>query len=396
MNKFISIFIFVFVIFYDVIGQSTQSPQAFNYQAVVRDNQGNVIVNRLVSLRISILDSSSQGVVLYTENFSVNTNQFGLFSVEVGRGNIISGNFASINWAVNAKWLKVEVDANGGTAYSLMGTTQLVSVPYSLYARNSGYSSNVMSAVSVIGDTLYIGSSNIIVPGISTANACRIVADTVPYTRDYPHAGENPYNSFLYGLPKFIVNNYIELDKIDSISRYRSGVGHDYSDSYESCRSMKHYFRPKYNVDWATVKIYAPVNGVIVNMFPDSIWGTQISIMPVGMPAFNVTLFHVNITVPLSIGSTVVSGQQLGTHFGHQTTSDVAIQVMAPNNTFQRVSYFDVMTDQLFNCYKSLGILQRDSFIISKAARDSDPLLPCNGQQFYYSGTIPNWVPINY
>jgi hypothetical protein len=114
------------------------------------------------------------------------------------------------------------------------------------------------------------------------------------------------------------------------------------------------------------------------------------------MPAFNVTLFHVNITIPLSIGSNVLSGQQIGTHYGPGTTSDVAIQINAPNNTFQRVSYFDVMTGQLFNCYKSRGIMEEDSFIISKAARDADPLLPCDGQQFFFPGTIPNWVVLRW
>jgi hypothetical protein len=388
--------IFFLLLLLGLNAQGPPSPQAFNYQAIARDNTGNPIANHAIALRFSILDSSASGNSLYSETFNTTTNQFGLFNVNIGNGNLVSGNFSTINWGVNSKWLKVETDITGGSNYMLMGTSQLVSVPYSLYATNSNYAQSLPTIISITGDTLFLGNTNIIVPGISTANACRTFIDTVPYNRNYPHAGDNPYNSFVYGLPKFIVNNYIELDKIDSISRYRSGVGHDYSDSYESCRSMKHYFKPRYDVDWASVKIYAPVNGTIINMFPDSIWGTQIWIMPSGMPAFNVTLFHVNITIPLSIGSNVLSGQQIGTHYGPGTTSDVAIQINAPNNTFQRVSYFDVMTGQLFNCYKSRGIMEEDSFIISKAARDADPLLPCDGQQFFFPGTIPNWVVLRW
>jgi len=374
--------------------RTQQPPQSFNYQAIARDNSGLAVTNHAISLRISIVDSIAGGNTLYAETFNTVTNQFGLFNVNIGTGNVIAGTFSNINWAVNGKWMKVELDINGGSNYLLMGNTQLVSVPYSLYAGNSAYAQSLPSSVSVTGDTLFLGSTNIIIPGISTANACRIMADTIPYTRNYPHAADNPYNSFVYGLPLFITNSYIELDKIDSISRFRSGVGHDYSDSYESCTSMKHYFKPRYNVDWASVKIYAPVNGTVVNMFPDSIWGTQIWIMPTGMPAFTVILFHVNITIPLFLGSVVTSGQQIGTHYGHQTTSDVAIQIFAPNNTVQLVSYFDVMTNQSFNCYMSKGVMTRDTLIIPEAARLADPLLPCNGQQFFTPGTIPNWVTL--
>ena len=383
------------VILSEINAQNTQPPQTFNYQAVVRNNLGNVLPNHAVSLRISILENNFSGNSLYTETFSTTTNQFGLITLDIGTGTVVLGTFTTINWAVGKKWLQVEIDIDGGNNFILMGTTQFLSVPYALYAAKSGFTYS-QNTISPVGDTVYIGNTFIIIPGSSMANACRMdFVDNIPYTLNNPHAGENPYNSFLYGLPKFILKNYIELDKIDSISRFRSGVGHSYSDSYESCRSMKHYFKPKYNVDWSSVKIFSPVNGTIINMFADSIWGKQLWITPFGMPAFNVTIFHVNLTLPLNIGDTVWSGQQIGTHTGSQTTSDIAIQINAPNNTFQRVSYFDVMTDKLFACYMSRGIMTRDTLIISKAARDADPLLPCNGQQFFYSGTINNWVTLH-
>ncbi len=375
--------------------QVQQPPQAFNYQAIARDSFGNILANRPVSLRFSILDNSAIGPVLYIETFNTTTNAFGLFNLQIGTGRIVTGSFKNIDWSMNSKWLQVELDASGGNNYVVLSAAQLVSVPYSLYAGKSGFSQTIATGVSTGGDTLYIGGTALIVPGISNANACRFNLDTVPYTRNYPQAGENPYNTTLYGLPKIILNNYIDLDKIDSISRFRSGAGHDYSDSYESCRSMKHYFRPRYDVDWGSVKIFSPVNGTISSMIPDSIWGIQLRITPLGMPAFDVTIFHVHLDSNLTVGSTLTSGQLIGTHFGHQTTSDIAIRIFTGNNSTQLVSYFDIMTDKLFNCYSTRGVMTRDTMIISKAARDADQLLPCNGQQFFYSGTIPNWVQLH-
>ena len=68
------------------------------------------------------------------------------------------------------------------------------------------------------------------------------------------------------GIPMFVEINYIELDKIHSISKFRSAVGHDYSDAFEHCRSMKHYFEPRGDVDWSTIKIFAPVTGTITRV----------------------------------------------------------------------------------------------------------------------------------
>lgn len=386
--------ILLFTFHFSLSNVPAQSPQKMSYQAVIRTSNNTLLISSPVGMRISILRDSATGTPVYTEIQTPTTSTNGLITIQIGGGT----GFNAIDWAKGPYFLKTETDPGGGSNYTLTGTSQLLSVPYALYAAKSGNPpvQNNITSISTVGDTLYIGSTYIIVPGVSMANACRMdFADTVPYTRNFPHAGDNPYNSSLYGLPKFILKNYIELDKIDSISRYRSGVGHDYSDSYEACRSMKHYFKPGYDEDWSSVKIFSPVNGTISNSFPESIGGNQVWITPFGMPAFNVSIFHVNLSIPLNIGDTVRSGQQIGTHTGPQTTSDIAIQIMAPNSTFQRVSYFDVMTDRLFACYMSRGIMTRDELIISKAARDADPLFPCNGNQFFVTGTINNWVTLH-
>ena len=113
-----------------------QVPKSFNYQAVARDASGNVLANKTVALRLSILDVSATGTALYIETQNPTTNQFGLFSIQIG-GVVQSGVFANVNWAANSKFLKVEMDGNNGTTYSLVGTSQLLSVPYALQSDNT-------------------------------------------------------------------------------------------------------------------------------------------------------------------------------------------------------------------------------------------------------------------
>ncbi len=111
-----------------------QAPERFNYQAVVRDNGGNQIQNQSVSFRLSILEGGASGTVMYAETHTVNTNQFGLATLPVGGGTLFSGNFANINWGGNTHFLQVETDVTGGSNYAMMGTTQLLAVPYALHA----------------------------------------------------------------------------------------------------------------------------------------------------------------------------------------------------------------------------------------------------------------------
>ena len=118
----------------------SQAPQRFKYQAIARDNSGNVLANQNVSFRISILLGSASGTSVYTETQTASTNQFGLANLNIGSGTLVSGNFSIINWANNSYYVKIEFDPAGGSSYTTMGTSQLLSVPYSLYAEKSGSS----------------------------------------------------------------------------------------------------------------------------------------------------------------------------------------------------------------------------------------------------------------
>ena len=123
-----------FVAIISFIAAIAQAPQKMNYQAVVRTTGGQTVNNGTsVKLRFSIHDGSASGTVVFTEVDTAIANQFGLVNVEIGS----YGNLAVVNWGLGGKYLEVEADiANSGT-YVSMGNSQLISVPYALYAANS-------------------------------------------------------------------------------------------------------------------------------------------------------------------------------------------------------------------------------------------------------------------
>ncbi|PLX15349.1 MAG: hypothetical protein C0597_09000, partial [Marinilabiliales bacterium] len=114
---------------------NAQVPEKINYQAVLRNSTGELIIDQNVSLTLSILNISSTGEVLYSEIHSTTTNAFGQVSIEIGGGTDITGDFSTIEWGINDKYLKIEVDAGSGLID--LGTYQLVSVPFSLYAESA-------------------------------------------------------------------------------------------------------------------------------------------------------------------------------------------------------------------------------------------------------------------
>jgi|GEM_PF-1890612 len=122
-----------------VIVTRAQAPAFINYQGVVRNSMGNALVNKTVRLRLTIIDGI-QGNVAYREIRDVTTNAFGLFSVQVGGAGAtsVTGSVAATNWQSGAKWLQVEVDADGGSNFKDLGGTRLTSVPYALYSNLAG------------------------------------------------------------------------------------------------------------------------------------------------------------------------------------------------------------------------------------------------------------------
>ena len=137
-------------------------PNAFNYSAVARNAAGQPIAAATIGIQITILKTSPIGTSEYSENHFVNTDAFGLFNLVIGAGAVQSGSMATIDWSIDNYYLKVGMDATGGTNFIIMGTTQLLSVPYALYAKNAG---------SVINGS----SQSFSVPTITTLNAINIL-----------------------------------------------------------------------------------------------------------------------------------------------------------------------------------------------------------------------------
>jgi Collagen triple helix repeat (20 copies) len=130
--------IYVCFLIFLSLGIFAQAPQKMSYQAVIRDASNTLVVNAGVGMQVSILQGSPTGTAVFVETHTGTTNANGLFSVEIGNGTLVSGSFASINWASGPYFIKTETDPTGGSNYTITGTSQLMSVPYALYAETSG------------------------------------------------------------------------------------------------------------------------------------------------------------------------------------------------------------------------------------------------------------------
>lgn len=145
----------------------SQAPQKISYQAVIRNVSNNLITSSPVGMRISILQGSPVGTVVYAETQTPTTNANGLVSLEIGTGSLVSGSFASINWASGPYYIKTETDPTGGTSYSIFGTSQLNSVPYALYSETA----NTANTVNNTGQNIYevYGAAQIAVSSAMTS-----------------------------------------------------------------------------------------------------------------------------------------------------------------------------------------------------------------------------------
>jgi len=112
----------------------SQAPQKINFQSILRNTNGEVVANKAVSLKISILSGSINGISVYSETHTKTTDASGLISLQIGNGTVLSGVFSAILWGNAAYFIKLEADFNGGSNYVLLGTQELMSVPYALYA----------------------------------------------------------------------------------------------------------------------------------------------------------------------------------------------------------------------------------------------------------------------
>ncbi len=149
---------------------SAQVPQALNYQAVARNSLGQIVPSQNIGVRFTIMDATGN-ITYYQETHNTTTNSFGLFTLAIGKGVAVSGAMAPIDWSTGGdKYLKVEIAPQGGTTYSIQGTTQLLSVPYALYAEKTKL---------VGGNAISITNGNTINANYQAGNAITITGNTI-------------------------------------------------------------------------------------------------------------------------------------------------------------------------------------------------------------------------
>lgn len=129
-----------------------QAPNKISYPALIKNSSNVLVVNQPVGMRISILQGSSSGLAAYVETQMPTTDTNGLAIIEIGNGTIVSGDFATIDWSNGPYFVKTETDPTGGTNYTISGTSQLLSVPYALYAANAGAVNSGINFTHYIGE----------------------------------------------------------------------------------------------------------------------------------------------------------------------------------------------------------------------------------------------------
>jgi hypothetical protein len=135
-----TLFRLVFLCLVTSVSLKAQTPQKFSYQTVIRNSSNQLLSNQQVGIKISVLQGSETGIVVYSERHTPITNTNGLATLSIGTGTVLNGSFQNINWSSGLYYIQTETDPNGGNSYTITNTQQLLSVPYALYAETSGSS----------------------------------------------------------------------------------------------------------------------------------------------------------------------------------------------------------------------------------------------------------------
>ena len=183
MKKVFSTLFVVLAAVFCSYAQSVSAPERISYQAVVRNASNALVVNQSVGIKVSILQSSVTGTAVYTETQTPTSNANGLISLQIGGGSVVSGTMSGIDWANGPYFIKTEVDPTGGTNYTITGTSQLLSVPYALYAKTSGSSTPGPQGIQgATGPQGPAGANGQGVPTGGTANQVLAKVNATDYT----------------------------------------------------------------------------------------------------------------------------------------------------------------------------------------------------------------------
>jgi len=130
-----------------------QAPQGFNYQATVRNNAGELIINSNVYFKFNVIQDSQTADPIFTETHEILTDDLGQVNLIIGQGTANTGVFSELDWSLGSYYLGIELSINGDNNYVPIGTTQLLSVPYALYAANSGNTTTIPNLESVLAQS---------------------------------------------------------------------------------------------------------------------------------------------------------------------------------------------------------------------------------------------------
>lgn len=175
-----------------------QAPEKMSYQVVIRDANNALVTSQQIGMQITILQVNT---AVYEETHTPTSNTNGLVSLEIGTGTVISGSFTAIDWSVDTYFIKTETDPIGGTNYTITGTSQLLSVPYALYAETSNDTPAVALNTAKVSYTEAAVSANIAV----SANTAKTVISSEQSDAILANTAKVGYTQ-----PTYLVNNFYE------------------------------------------------------------------------------------------------------------------------------------------------------------------------------------------
>ena len=267
------LFLILTIFFYQlsIINCFAQAPNAIPYQGVARNASGNILATQPIGLRVSIHDGTAAGTVVFSETHSITTTVLGLFNINIGMGAPVAGILAAVNWGSGAKFIQVEMDAMGGTTYVDMGTTQLMSVPYALFAGSSGQ-------WTTSGNNIYnINSGRV---GIGTSlpdNSAALDINSVTGSLLVPRMTTAQRNALVYPKPGMIIHNTSSNSMQSYIDPGTTTVTQDqaqYQGSSLICgSSIAQSFKPGISGKLTQIEVYfynpdpqPMINGVTLNI----------------------------------------------------------------------------------------------------------------------------------